>query len=349
MAKKKTTLPKDFDELLSTDTFQELKDIFNKCDVDARGAYGKQTALAYNNCPHELAKWLVEQGADLHAPDTWGNTPLHSRSRSRLGNIESLLLLGADVNYRDNQNNIPIHAAADAHQIENTKLLLTYGSKTDSLNSNGNTPLEQALLTCRNIDIKATTEISKLHLNAGVGITAKMKTLVNEIGKQFEFHRANFNKDSIAEFDLALDQLYKIFGVKPVDKRVFHNGKSRIEIKGETWQDQHQELWDLLVPSSGPAETIQGEIIRVTGRIADELEGNGGINWDADYKKMADKFIELIKHGKQLPDGELLEAEEIITQIKQKYGNTARLCELGVKWIIDNPFPLKLSSVDYKR
>ncbi|AYL96182.1 ankyrin repeat domain-containing protein [Mucilaginibacter celer] len=349
MAKKKTTLPKDFEELLSTATFQELKDIFNKCDVDARGGYGKQTALAYNSCSHELAKWLVEQGADLHAADTWGNTPLHNRSRSRLGNIESLLLLGADVNYRDNQNNMPIHAAADAHQIESTRLLLAYGSKTDALNSNDNTPLEQALLTCRNIDIKATTEISKLHLKAGVGITTKMKKLVAEIGKQFEFHRANFNKENIAEFDLALDELYKIFGVEPVGKRVLHDGKSQIEIKGKTWQEQHQELWELLVPSNGPAETIQGEIIRVTGRIANELEGNGGINWDADYKKMTDKFIELIKQGKQLPDGELLEAEEIIIQIKQKNGDTARLCELGVKWVIDNPVPVKLSPVDYKR
>ena len=63
MAKKKKTLPKDFEELLSKGNLQELKEVFNTCELDARGGYGKQTALAYDNCPHELAKWLVEQGA----------------------------------------------------------------------------------------------------------------------------------------------------------------------------------------------------------------------------------------------------------------------------------------------
>lgn len=141
MGKKRTTLPKDFEELLNKNTFQELKDIFNKCEVNARGGYGKQTALAYDNCSHELAKWLVEQGADLQATDTWGNAPLHNRSSSRLGNIESLLKLGADVSCRNNQKDTPLHSAADAHQVESTKLLLAYGGKTDVLNSNGNIPL----------------------------------------------------------------------------------------------------------------------------------------------------------------------------------------------------------------
>ena len=39
--------------------------------------HGKQTAFAYDECPDELARWLVAEGADLSATDSWGNTPLH--------------------------------------------------------------------------------------------------------------------------------------------------------------------------------------------------------------------------------------------------------------------------------
>src|SRR5438876_138196 len=84
---KRKTLPKDFEDLLKAGDLAKLQAVFDACDVDARGGYAKQTALAFNECPDALARWLVGQGADLSASDTWGNTPLHSRARSWRGNI----------------------------------------------------------------------------------------------------------------------------------------------------------------------------------------------------------------------------------------------------------------------
>ncbi len=299
MAKKQKTLPKNFEELLKNANLDLLKEVFKKCELDARGGYGKQSALAYDNCPHELASWLVQQGADLHATDTWGNTPLHNRSRSINGNIKSLLELGANVNFDKSSVGTPLHAAANSHNPENTSLLLEHGAQIDALNSNGYTPLEQALLTCNNIDIPRTVELSKIYLGKGIQVTPTMKTFVTEIGKRFEFHRSNFAKDSVVETSNALEELYKLFGVEPLGKRHLHDGKSPIVAKKAGWQEQHEELWELLVPSNGPAETIQGEVIRITGRIANELDGNGRGNWDNDYKKMADTFLLFIKQGKR--------------------------------------------------
>jgi len=75
MAKpRKRLLPKNFEELLEKGELSELKEVFEACDLNARGGYGKQTALAFDECPDELAQWLVAQGADLSAADTWGNT-----------------------------------------------------------------------------------------------------------------------------------------------------------------------------------------------------------------------------------------------------------------------------------
>ena len=349
MAKKRKTLPKDFEELLKKGNLQELKEVFDKCELDAVGGYSKHTALGFDNCPHELAKWLVEQGANLEAPDTRGNTPLLCRSRSIYGNIGSLLELGAKVNARNNDKDTPLHEAADSHNAENTKLLMAKGARVDAVNANDFTPLDQALVSCSNIDIEETVKLAKIYLKAGVQITPEMKGFVAKIGERFEFHRASFNKKSVNKVSKALDELYLLFGVDPVAERILHDGKSPITTKAKDWEDQHQDFWEQLVPSSGPASTIQGEVIRISGRIFIELEENGGVNWDANYKKMADAFLTFIKQGVQLSDSEIEETEEIIKEVKRKEGDTTRLCELAVIWVKNNPMPIKLPAVEYKR
>lgn len=349
MAKKRTILPKDFDELLTTADLTALKAVFEKCEVDARGGYSKQTALAYDACPHGLAVWLVGLGANIEATDTYGYTPLHTRSRSIHGNIKSLLALGADVHNATPPVGTPLHAAADAHNVENTALLLEHGASVDRLNKRGFTGLEQGLLTCTNIDIVKMLALAKLHLKAGARISPSMGDLITEIGKRFEFHRAGFNKDAVVEVSRALDELYQLFGMEPVAKRVLHDGVSPIHATATTWPKQHQELWDLLVPSSGPAGTMQGEVIRITGRIANELDGNGGGNWDSEYKKMSDAFLTFVQQGQSLPGAELTEAAGIVTEIKRNAGEPDRLCKLGVQWVLANPQPIALPPVDYKR
>jgi len=111
-------------------------------------------------------------------------------------------------------------------------------------------------LTCNNIDIVKTLALAKLHLKAGARISPCMGDLITEIGKRFEFHRAGFNKDAVVEVSRVLDELYQLFGMEPVVKRVLHDDVSPIHATATTWPKQHQELWDLLVPSSGPAGTM---------------------------------------------------------------------------------------------
>ena len=57
MAKKKL-LPKNFDELLEKGDLNALKAVFDTCEVDARGGYDKQPAIAFDLCPDELVRWL---------------------------------------------------------------------------------------------------------------------------------------------------------------------------------------------------------------------------------------------------------------------------------------------------
>jgi hypothetical protein len=348
---KKKQLPKDFETLLKTRGLKELKVLFDTHDVNARGGVFKQTALAFNECPDELARWLVERGADLAAGDRYGDTPLHSRSRHWKGRIEVLLELGAEVNHGDGENmhGTPLHAAAGSYRVETADVLLRHGARVDSLNRERQTPLAYALQRCSNAQIQDMAAIAELFLAAGARQTAEMQAFVTRIGTDFEFHRGGFNRDSVAATSAALEKLYVLFGVPPVPRRTMHDGKSPIVAQSARWEDQHQELWELLVPSSGAAGTIQGEVVRIAGRIHDELERNGGANWDRGYKRMADAFLVHISSGIPLAESLLTEAREIAAELKRKNGNTRRLCELAVNWVALNPTPLKLPSPDYDR
>jgi hypothetical protein len=65
--------------------------------------------------------------------------------------------------------------------------------------------------------------------------------------------------------------------------------------------DRTHTLWKLLVPRSGCADTVQGELVRAIGRIESEYYRNGNMNWDGNYFKDLSSFIlRTLKSGKTL-------------------------------------------------
>ena len=349
MAKKKL-LPKNFDELLEKGDLNALKAVFDTCEVDARGGYDKQPAIAFDLCPDELVRWLVlEKGADLHAPDQRGRTPLHVRARSRRGSIDVLLELGANVHENSTSSGTPLHAAAQAHNATNVRKLIAAGADVKAEADRARTPLDLALQTCSNIEIEETVSLAEALLAAGAVVGWEAKDAVTAIGERFEFHRAGFNPKFVDGVSNALDKLYVLIDVPPVPRRVQYDGKSPITLKPGTWEEQHEALWQWLVPSKGAAATVQGEVVRVSGRLSHEWRGNGGINWDADFKKMAAAFVQLLRLGTPLSAADVAEADAIVSDIKHREDDTLRLAELAVKWVGQNPTPIPLEKPAYKR
>ncbi|KJV34831.1 ankyrin repeat domain-containing protein [Luteibacter yeojuensis] len=368
---KRKTLPKDFDALLQAGDSEAIKAVFESCDLDARGGYSKRAALAFNELHDDVTRWLVGQGADISATDSYGETPLHSRSGHWNGKIGVLLELGADVHCTDSGGETPLHKAASVGNVQTARTLLERGARLDALNRSGLSPLALALQRCTNAKIPQIVEIAQLLLASqpiqpaglrsifsrllkgedeqGSRITPEMRGFVERIGTDFEFHRSNFNPESVDATSAALERLYVLFGVSPIPRRIMHDGISPIVAKATTWGDRHQELWELLVPSGGAASTVQGEVIRISGRIANELDGNGGINWDADFNHMADALLKHLASGKPLGASELQEATDIVGDVKRKSGDTQRLCQLAVDWVALNPVPVALSNPGYKR
>jgi hypothetical protein len=180
-------------------------------------------------------------------------------------------------------------------------------------------------------------------------ITPEMQRHVLRIGTEFEFHRAGFNPESVNATSEALDRLYRLFDVPPAPRRVMDDGKSPIVARARRWEDQHEELWRRLVPSSGPAATVQGEMIRISGRLHIEIEENGAVNWDADYRKMVDAFLEHAHSGQPLDETDLEAARTASIEARAGRGGAAELCRLATVWVALNPEPLLLPNPFYSR
>lgn len=372
MAKsKRKTLPKDFDALLKAGDLAALQAVFDTCEIDARGGYAKGTALAFHDCSGDLARWLVAHGADLEAKDTYGRTALHNRASSLFGDVETLLTLGADVHVQDNNGDTPLHHAAMFANLDAVRRLLERGARVEALNTAGQTPLEAGLQRCSNAQIAAMAAAAELLLAAepprkqGLGglfkrafagksgeqdrVTPQMQAFVQRIGENFEFHRQGFNPDYLEETSAGLDRLYALIDVAPVPRRTMHDGRAPILARSARWQDQHQELWEMLVPSRGAASTVQGEVIRIAGKVADEIDRNGGANWDADYRRMTRAFLAHVGAGAPLPEPDRERAAQLVAQVRDLDGAGAGLCELAVAWVRLNPTPVPLPAPDYDR
>lgn len=354
MAKKRVTLPKEFKDLMDEGNIEALKAVYDRCELTAHdGRFSLCTPLHMGGVPDELVIWLVEKGLDINIPDYYGATPLYSQATMGRDTVKLLLELGADIEKTDTYGNTPLHMAAEFFHPKTVKCLLEKGANVNVENNRGQTPLGAVLNVCRGIYIAQTAEIASMLLEAGAKKTSAMKEKVENIGKDFEFHRESIHPDYIEAADKGLAKLYELFDVKPVAKRITHDGVSPIKLVEGSWEEQYEELWSFLIPSIGAARTVQGEVIRIPGRVRDELDRNGGANWDRDYRKMLQAMPHYLSLGTPLSDQKLEETKELIAQVHGKDFDDEprldRLCQLAIAWIKQNPEPLLLEKTSYKR
>ena len=94
----------------------------------------------------EIAKLLLEMGADLNALDNYGSTPLFNACESCNPDLVRLLLeKGVDLNHRNNKGNTLYHLACLNGNLEIVQILLEYiPSDLNYMNQFGNTPLHFA-------------------------------------------------------------------------------------------------------------------------------------------------------------------------------------------------------------
>ena len=137
-------------------------------DINIKDKDGKTPlylACYYNNT--ELAKLLLEYGADVNSKNESGITPLFwSCSKNNTELVKLLIEHGADVNSKNEYGYTLLHLACSKNNTELVKLFIEHGADINSKDKVGETPL---LWTCKNNN----TELAKLLLEYGADVDSK--------------------------------------------------------------------------------------------------------------------------------------------------------------------------------
>lgn len=348
MARLRKTLPKDFDVIVRAGDQAAFEQVFEACDVNARDRSLKTPALSFFGMSEAFVRWLVDRGADLHVTDDRGRTPLHDHAASWCGVPAVLLELGAEVDRRDADQQTPLFGAR--LHLPNVQVLLEAGADPVAVDEDGLSVLEYWLWGADNRDIEGLAQTVPVLVAAGAQVTEPVRTRVQELGQFFEETRELLDEEALAELEPALNRIYELVGVDPVASVVRHDGVSPIELPSGNWAQQYNALWDYLVPAAGHAATVQGEVIRVTGRVAAEIGATGSINWDADFAAMLNALPGYVSQGEPLAD--LEELRGLVKGMRRGRATEdelVRLRELALHWVAANLAPLPLPTPPYRR
>ena len=123
----------------------------NPDDLDARNYEGypaMQFAIQVDD--RKIVKMLLDAGADPDIENkdpyfmTLNDRPLHCAAEFHRDEIARMLIeSGADVNARNEMLNTPLHEAVGREGLETIKLLLRHGASTTIKNNNGETALDR--------------------------------------------------------------------------------------------------------------------------------------------------------------------------------------------------------------
>ena len=98
---------------------------------------------------------LLKAGADVHAVDAKGNTPLllaSNRKKNNIRHLELLLAHGADIDVTNEKNESPLIAAIQRENIEAVQFLLGKGAVLNAADEQGKLAVK-CIAKCKNVEI----------------------------------------------------------------------------------------------------------------------------------------------------------------------------------------------------
>ena len=86
----------------------------------------------------------------------------------------------------------------------------------------------------------------------------------------------------------------------PVDFDSMYTVAEKLGIRGykPTHLNTCVKLWKEQVPERGQADSLQGELLRQLEKLRGEAQGNGNINWDANFAWFCDFIVETLRESK---------------------------------------------------
>lgn len=146
-------------------------------------------------------------------------------------------------------------------------------------------------------------------LDAGSVIDEEVREEFTKFGRRYN----RMSDKARDEYQLVMDRLYERIGAECLDVITPHDGHSDIIVPADkSTNGQFKYLWNHLLPGGGAAATVQGEVIRIVGRLGYEALEMGYVNWDKEFVKMTDFWLETVGA-----------AEDAMTVVKQRKAGEA--------------------------
>jgi ankyrin repeat protein len=130
----------------------------------------------------EVAKLLLEYGADANAENSESETPLHILSYSNINDrgdilnlVQLLLKHGAVMNSRTEDRHTPLHLAIQEDRFKLAEILLEHGADPIAENNGGQTPLHILSESDINLDAGDLLNLVLLLLKHGAAVNIRSK------------------------------------------------------------------------------------------------------------------------------------------------------------------------------
>lgn len=225
-------------------------------------------SAARNNDTTYLRDFLAA-GKNPDTPERGATALMSAAAKGHLSSVRVLIDGGADVNAGE-----AMLWALDNRHFDIVDALLDAGVDTSKADAHGNTALHKA------IRMKQPNYLQRIGRIIAAGANphtlSRSGLSAHEMAKTIDIP----GLAALLEGSTAGDAEDHSF------KTVTQSTVLRDTPATYTWQKVSAALWDELVPPSGPAESVQGEVIRCIGKLTDEAYRNGNGNWSDRHRDM---------------------------------------------------------------
>ena len=247
-----------------------------------------------------------------------------------------LLARGEDTNSRDRYERTPIHARVRSRCLDQIPLLIARGGDINARDTSDQTALFGVVERFSVSDVE-----QMIAWGADPLVTADSRVYGKAAPTEYALHR------SFLEAPRAL------FGVEQREaKPAPVVGERLVFDAGATPMRVLCRLWDQLVPDSGQCQTVQGEVIRIAGRVGYEVYDNGGVNWDHSFGALLDQYLSVVRSGLPIPPSSVACAEAAVASLKSRsmsHQAVDDITELAVEWVRLNPVLVEMDVPDVGR
>ena len=345
-------LPADIEQIIASGDVEAVVRAVARCEI---GAYLRGSAyeprLMHFPASEEITDFLLARGEDINSRDRYQRTPIHARVQSRcLDQIPLLIARGGDINARDTSDQTALFDVVERFPVADVSRMIAWGADplvvADSRVYGKATLVENVVAWHNFLDTPRALAVIRLLLSVGAPVGERVPTALRSMDRMrctFIMHGLpdHLSQSRIDEASAALSELCALFGVEQREaQRAPVVGERLVFEAGVTPKQVFSRLWDLLVPDSGQCRTLQGEVIRIAGRVGHEVYDNGGINWDRSFGKLLDQYLRVVSSGVSLPPDSLSRAEAAVASLKARSmdtGDVDEITKLAVAWVRLNP------------